>query len=80
MPIKSYLVHAAPGHKEIVRNSLLKQMGCDVFPAENEDVLVLVTDTQSKQDELVLESKLAEIPNIQNMVLVAGFVDEKSKK
>ena len=79
MPVKSYLVHPAEGKKDEVLAALTREKGCEIIPAENRDIVVLVTDTTSKQEEKALEEKLAQLPHIHNMVLVAGFADEKIK-
>lgn len=79
MPVKSYLVHPAEGKKDEVLGALVREKGCEIIPAENKDVIVLVTDTTSKQEEKALEEKLAQLPHIHNLVLVAGFADDKIK-
>lgn len=79
MPVKSYLVHPAEGKKAQVLSALALENGCEIIPAENKDVIVLVTDTASKQEEKALEEKLTQLPYIHNMVLVAGFADDKIK-
>ena len=73
MPIKSYLVHPQEGKKSNVSQALSALDQCNVVPAENEDILVLVTDTASKQEEESLKEKLESIKDIKLMALVSGF-------
>ena len=73
MPIKSYLVHPKEGKKGTVAQALSALEQCNVVPAENEDVLVLVTETESKQEEAMLKEKLERVKNVKLMALVSGF-------
>ena len=43
MPIKSFILHFEEGKKEILLNELYKLENCEVIPAENHDVVVIVT-------------------------------------
>ncbi|HEY3442844.1 MAG TPA: hypothetical protein VGK29_18935 [Paludibaculum sp.] len=73
MPIKSYLAYPVPGHAETVTQALAAFDGCDVFPALNQDVLILVTDTQDEPSESWLEEQLALVPDLQCLALVSGL-------
>ncbi|MFS4491648.1 hypothetical protein [Maribacter sp. 2308TA10-17] len=73
MPIKSYLVHPQEGKKMELANVLSEIEQCEVLPAENKDVLILVTETDSKQEEEVLKEKLDSINEVKLMALVSGF-------
>ncbi len=77
MPVKSYLVFPHPGQKEFLAEALGKIPCCEIIPAENSGVMVLITDTFSKAEE---EKCLVEINNIQSLehlTLVAGFNDDE---
>ena len=73
MPIKSYLVHPEIGKKEKLAQDLLKIKGCEVIPAENEELLILVTETNSKKEEEQLKEKLENIADLKLMAMVSGF-------
>ncbi|MGX1930127.1 chaperone NapD [Flagellimonas sp. 2504JD4-2] len=78
MPIKSYLVHPTEGKKEALANELANMQHCEVVPAENEDVLILITETDSKQEEEELKQNLEKISDIKLMALVSGFNTPKN--
>ena len=73
MPIKSYLAYPAPGRAEAVAESLAALDGCDVFPALNQEVLILVTDTPDEPAETWLEEQLQLVPDIHCLALVSGM-------
>ncbi|WP_299535633.1 hypothetical protein [Ulvibacterium sp.] len=73
MPIKSYLVHPHQGKKIQLTVALSDFEQCEVLPAENEDVLILITDTTTKEEEESLKAKLENIREIKLMALVSGF-------
>ncbi|MEX0313512.1 MAG: hypothetical protein AB3N18_05000 [Allomuricauda sp.] len=78
MPIKSYLVHPAEGKKTALANELSNMQHCVVVPAENEEVLILITETDSKQEEEELKQNLEKISDIKLMALVSGFNTPKN--
>lgn len=78
MPIKSYLVHLSEGKKAEAMKELSLIPACEAIPSENHDVIVLVTDTESKQAEKDLELKLAAIEHIDHLALVAGYNDPEN--
>ena len=73
MPIKSYLIHAFEGKKDKLVEELNRLPQCQVNPATNQDVLVLVTDTPTVHAEKKLAQILESISEIKNMALVSGF-------
>ena len=73
MPIKSYIVHPVDGEKESLIKSLNAITECDVTPAENKNILVLVTETQDENQETILKQKLEAISSIKLLALVSGF-------
>lgn len=76
MPIKSYLVFPHAGKKEGLVEILNQLDWCEVLPAENKDLLVLVTDTANDQEEEVCMSKISEIPELEHYTLVSGFEEK----
>jgi len=78
MPIKSYLVHPAKGKKAALAAELAHMKHCEVLPAENEDVLILITETDSKQEEEALRQNLEKLRDIKLLALVSGFNTPKN--
>ncbi len=73
MPIKSYLAHPHTGKKEILITAITSINNCEVFPAQNEDILVVVTETETDEDEEVLKEKLETISSMKLLAMVSGF-------
>lgn len=73
MPIKSYILHFAEGKKEILLKELYKLENCEVISAENQDVVVLVTDAATEEIDNNLYNQLLEIKGLKHLSLVSGF-------
>ncbi|NKB67078.1 MAG: hypothetical protein GKR89_08465 [Candidatus Latescibacteria bacterium] len=76
MPICSYIVFPRPGATRDLSGRLEALEGCRVEVAQNKDLLLLLTDTESAGDEEALQTRLKEIDDIQCMVLTFGALDE----
>ncbi len=76
MPIKSYILHYKEDKKEKLLKDLRKLEGCEVIPAQNHEVLVVVTDTKSEELDLDLYNKLLELQGLKHLSLVSGFDDK----
>ena len=76
MPVFSYLAYPAPGEKE----SLLHDLGaldyCEAMPAENEEILILVTDTPNEQEEKALQEKLEKLKSLESLAMSFGHTNE----
>ena len=46
--------------------------GCEIIPAVNEELLVVVTDTPDETAEQALQEALARLPALEGLALVAG--------
>jgi len=79
MPVKSYLAHPVPHQEKELQRILSAMPECDCFHSETHDVLVLVTSTETKDAETILEQRLKEIDALQCLVLVAGYEDPPKK-
>jgi hypothetical protein len=77
MPIKSYLAYPERGRRDELAAALGRLGGCEVLPALNRDVLILVTDTPDEAAEAALEAALAEVPALQGLGLVAGLPEDR---
>ncbi len=73
MAIKSYLAHAIKGKKQELLEALNKLNQCMVTPAENEDIIVLVTDTTDDNEDEILKEKIESIISLKMLSLVSGF-------
>ena len=73
MPIKSYLAHPHQGKKRELFDALSKLKSCEVIPAENKEVIVLVTDTKNEIEENILKEKLESIESLRLFAMVSGF-------
>ena len=73
MPIKSYLAHPLEGRKKELVLALSTIEQCEVIPAENNNLLIVVTDTKNKIEEESLEEKMEAIESLKLLVMVSGF-------
>ncbi len=73
MPIKSYLVYPHEGRKSELIRALSQIIECDVMPAQNEELLILVTETDNKDEEELLKEKLEAIESLKLLSMVSGF-------
>jgi nitrate reductase NapAB chaperone NapD len=73
MPIKSYVLHCENEKKEILLQELQKLESCEVIPAQNHEVIVVVTDTETEELDQELYNQLLEIKGLKHLSLVSGF-------
>jgi nitrate reductase NapAB chaperone NapD len=73
MPIKSYLAHPKTGEKQKLITALSQLSGCEVIPATNQDVVVLVTETLDDASDVILKEKIEHIDSLKLLALVSGF-------
>ena len=79
MPIKSYLAHPQVGKKNELIEALLAIAHCEVIPAQNKDLIVLITDTETESDEDIIKQKLESIHSLKLLALVSGFNTSKNE-
>jgi hypothetical protein len=75
MPIKSYLAYPVRGRRDELAGALRALRGCQVIPAVNRDLLVVVTDTPDEAAEDALQAALARLGFLEGLALVAGLAD-----
>ena len=79
MPVLGYLALPQSGEK----NKLLEELNdlefCEVFPADNEEVLILVTDTPDKNTEKELQIQLKKLKSLESLSMTFGYNDEQQK-
>jgi nitrate reductase NapAB chaperone NapD len=76
MPVFSYLAYPVRGAKEELLNDLSALDHCEVMPAENEEVLILVTDTPDEEKEKALQKNLRKLKSLQSLSMTFGHTDE----
>lgn len=76
MPIFSYIAIPHKGAKDRLCAELSGLRYCQVVPADNQEIVVLVTDTPDEQKEKVLQQSLKNVESLQSLSLTFGF-DEK---
>ncbi|WP_136481303.1 hypothetical protein [Cognatitamlana onchidii] len=79
MPIKSYLAHPHDGQKDELIKALSQLSVCDVIPAENRDLLIVVTDTDNKDQDQQIKEKIEAIDSLKLLAMVSGFDTPKQK-
>ncbi len=75
MPIMSYLAYPMDGRRDELLEALRALPGCEVLPAENRDLVVLVTDTPDRAAEQALQERLQDLPSLQCLALVSGYAE-----
>ncbi len=73
MHIKSYLLHYNEGKKERLIEQLQNLSNCEIIPAKNHDVIVLVTDAEDEESDKKLHNNLLEMEGLKHLSLVSGF-------
>ncbi len=76
MPVFSYLAYPVKGAKDALRRDLEALDYCEVMPADNEEVLVLVTDTPDDDIEKDLKKTLGQIETLQSLGMTFGHVGQ----
>ena len=76
MPVFSYLAYPRQGGKKELLNELAALDFCEVTPAENDDVMILVTDTPDENKEKELQKKLKNLKSLQSLGMTFGHVDK----
>jgi nitrate reductase NapAB chaperone NapD len=76
MPVFSYVAYPVQGAKEELLNDLAALDHCEVMPAENEEILILVTDTPDEEKEKELQKKLKDLKSLQSLGMTFGHTDE----
>ena len=73
MPIKSYLAHPHKGKKKELIQTILAIKQCEVIPSKNKEVLIIITDTETKVEDDEIRKKLENIETLNLLTMVSGF-------
>ena len=76
MPILGYIASSRSGAKQKLLQELNALQYCEAYPADNADILILVTDTPDKDSEEELQEHLKEIKSLESLSMTFGYNDE----
>ena len=75
MPVFSYLAYPKQGAKQDLLNDLSALDCCEVTPADNQNILILITDTPDEESEKALQKKLKQLKSLESLGMTFGHVD-----
>jgi nitrate reductase NapAB chaperone NapD len=75
MPVFSYLAYPKRGSKEQLIKDLAALDYCEATPADNEEILILITDTPDEDQEKILQKKLKSLKSLESLGMTFGHVD-----
>jgi nitrate reductase NapAB chaperone NapD len=75
MPVFSYLAYPKQGAKQDLLNDLTALDYCEATPADNQNILILITDTPDEETEKALQKKLNELKTLESLGMTFGHVD-----
>ncbi|MEE9406475.1 MAG: hypothetical protein V3V28_00230 [Polaribacter sp.] len=67
------MAHPIKGQKEVLLKELLTLNNCEVIPADNKDVIVVVTETINDNEDDNLKEKIETFSSLKLLALVSGF-------
>ncbi len=79
MPVFSYIVYPTQGAKADLLHRLSSLKECYALPAEEKDIILLVTDTPDEESEKRLQQKLKKIKTLQSLSMTFGHMDDNTK-
>ncbi len=80
MVIKSYIAYPAQGRLAQLTGELSQIAGCEVTPATNQELVVLVTEAVDEAADEALAARLNSLPSLQALTLVSGHNENPSGK
>ena len=75
MPVFSYLAYPKQGAKQELLDELNALDHCEVTPADNQNILILLTDTPDDETEKDLQKKLKNLKTLESLGMTFGHVD-----
>ena len=76
MPVFSYLAYPVMGAMKLLLDELAALDYCEVTPAENDELIILVTDTPDEKREKELQKKLKNLKSLRSLGMTFGHVDK----
>ena len=76
MPVFSYVAIPRSGDKKKLQDELNALEYCEAMPADNEEVLILVTDSPDKDSEETLQRHLKKLHSLESLHMSFGCNDE----
>lgn len=73
MPVKSYLARPYEGKFTELLKELSAINGCDIIPSTNQEIAVLVTDTENEEEDQKLLTQLNTLDSLKMLSMVSGF-------
>ena len=75
MGVNSYFIFPKPGRRQSLAIELAHLPGCEVLLADNhDDLVVLITETKSGDEEAMLQEALKDVKSVQCMALTSNDV------
>jgi len=74
MPVCGYVVLPRAGQAGSTAQELSRLPGCQVYPAENRELLLLVTDTDSFSADEALRARVEALDGVQALLLTFGEI------
>ncbi len=75
MPIFSFLAYPEKDMKDTLIKDLSRMRYCEVKPAENKDVVILLTDTPDEETNKALIDTIKELDSLQSLSMTFGHTD-----
>ena len=75
MPIFSFLAYPETRMKTQLIKDLSSMQYCEVKPSDNQDVLILLTDTPDEQTNKDLINTIKELDSLQSLSMTFGHTD-----
>ncbi|MCF6247922.1 MAG: chaperone NapD [Desulfobacula sp.] len=75
MPIFSFLAYPEANMKEQLIQDISQMQYCEVKVSENEDVLIVLTDTPDEETNKELTNTIKELDSIQSLSMTFGHID-----
>ena len=75
MPVFSYLAYPKQGAKQELFDDLTSLDYCEATPADNQNILILITDTPDEETEKDLQKKLKDLNSLESLGMTFGHVD-----
>jgi nitrate reductase NapAB chaperone NapD len=75
MPVFSYLAYPKDGRKKELIDDLAGLKYCEIMPSDNQDILILVTDTPDEATEKELQKILKHLKSLESLGMTFGHTD-----